>query len=72
MGGTPDTAAVRGFWDWAFKQSPKAARFLFVGFLVLAVAAIVMAWQVSIGSLAVTALLGKRSINRALASMAGS
>ena len=54
---TPDTTAVRGFWDSAFKRSPKAARFLFVGFLVLAVAAIVMAWRVSIGSLVVKALL---------------
>ena len=57
MNGVPDTKAVRGLWDWAFRISPKAARFLFVGFLLLATAALVMAWQVSLGSLAVTAFL---------------
>lgn len=51
------TSSVREFWDWAFKRSPKAARFLFGGYLLLAIAGLIAASAISLGALLKTAIL---------------
>lgn len=47
----------RGFWDWALKRAPRPARFLLGGYLLLAVAGLVLAWRVSLRSLTLTAVI---------------
>jgi hypothetical protein len=47
----------QGFWDWALKRAPRPARFLLGGYLLLAVAGLVLAWRVSLRSLTMTAVV---------------
>jgi len=47
----------QGFWDWALKRSPKPARFVLGGYLLLAASGLVLAWRLSTGSLLVTAVV---------------
>jgi hypothetical protein len=46
-----------GFWDWALKRAPKPARFLLGGYLLLAVAGLVLACRISLRSLIFTAVV---------------
>lgn len=51
------SVGLRELWDYAFRRAPVQARFLFGGYLLLAIAALVLASQVSLGSLGTTAAI---------------